>query len=209
MPPIARTATFWIAALTALVTLAAGFGTVSPHAPLMLGFIPARIGGLQVPFDAVPAILTPLTATLVHGGTLHLAFNLLMLVWCGLAVERVLGRGGLIFLYVFSAYASMAAQWAVNPAETNPVIGASGAISGLIGAYALSFGRAKLITRNMRLNRWINIGWLAVSWAVLQFIIGWSAGLQGSMLATPAHIGGFVAGLLLQRPLLLWHYRKA
>jgi hypothetical protein len=59
----------------------------------------------------------------------------------------------------------------------------------------------------MRLNRWINALWLLAAWTVLQVMVGWSAGQQGMLLATPAHIGGFVAGLLLQRPLLLWRYR--
>lgn len=209
MSNITRTATFWIAVVTTLVSIFTGLGTLGVHAPLTLGFVPARVSGLDFPFGAVPAFLTPLTATLVHGGFLHLGFNLLMLVWCGLAVERVLGKGGLIFLYVFSAYLAMAAQWASDPAGVGPVIGASGAISGLIGAYALSFGRPRLITRNMKLNRWINILWLAAAWTVLQVVVGWSAGQQGMLLATPAHIGGFVAGLLLQRPLLLWRYRTA
>jgi membrane associated rhomboid family serine protease len=209
MPAVTRTATFWIAVLTALVSLFTGLGTIGAHAPLTLGFVPARVGGLDFPFDAVPVLLTPLSATLVHGGTLHLGFNLLMLVWCGLAVERVLGRGAVLTIYGVSAYAAMVAQYASDPNGVAPVIGASGAISGLIGAYALSFGRPRLVTRNMKLNRWIHIAWLAAAWTVLQVVVGWSAGQQGTLLATPAHIGGFVAGLLLQRPLLLWRYRKA
>jgi membrane associated rhomboid family serine protease len=206
---VTHTATFWIAVFTALVSIFTGLGTLGVHAPLTLGFVPARASGLDFPFAAIPVFLTPLTATLVHGGTLHLGFNLLMLVWCGLAVERVLGTGALIFLYVVSAYLAMVAQWATDPAGIGPVIGASGAISGLIGAYALSFGRPRLVTRNMKLNRWIHIAWLATAWTVLQVIVGWSAGQQGMLLATPAHVGGFVAGLLLQRPLLLWRYRRA
>lgn len=209
MPAFTRTATFWIAAVTALVSIFTGLGTLGVHAPLTLGFVPARVGGLDFPFGAVPVFLTPLTATLVHGGTLHLGFNLLMLVWCGLAVERVLGAGAIIALYVLSAYVAMVAQYAADPFGVGPVIGASGAISGLIGAYALSFGRPKLVTQNMRVNRWIHIVWLAAAWSVLQVIIGWAAGQQGTLLATPAHVGGFVAGLLLQRPLLLWRYRRA
>ena len=209
MPAVTRTATFWIAVVTTVVSIFTGLGSLGVHAPLSLGFVPARVSGLGFPFSAVPVFLTPLTATLVHGGTLHLGFNLLMLVWCGLAVERVLGRGALIFLYVIGAYAAMAAQWASDPAGTGPVIGASGAISALIGAYALSFGRPRLVSKNMRLNRWLHIVWLAAAWAILQVMVGWSAGQQGMLLATPAHIGGFFAGLLLQRPLLLWRYRRA
>ena len=209
MPAVTRTATFWIAVITALVSIFTGLGTLGVHAPLTMGFVPVRVSGVVYAFGAVPVFLTPLTATLVHGGTLHLGFNLLMLVWCGLAVERVLGKGALIFLYVVGAYAAMAAQWASDPGGVSPVIGASGAISGLIGAYALSFGRPRLVSKNMKLNRWIHIAWLAAAWTVLQVMVGWSAGQQGMLLATPAHIGGFLAGLLLQRPLLLWRYRRA
>jgi membrane associated rhomboid family serine protease len=163
---------------------------------------------MQVP-GAVPAVLTPLTATLVHSGLVHLGFNLLMFVWCGTQVERVLGRSELVFLYVIGAFASALAQWGVAPASPTPMVGASGAISAVLGAYALSFGRAKRVTNNFQLNRWINVAWLMVAWVVLQLMMGWLAGGQGYLLATPAHIGGFAAGLLLQRPLLLWRYRKA
>jgi len=89
------------------------------------------------------------------------------------------------------------------------MVGASGAISAIVGAFALSFGRAKRISNNLWLNRWINIAWLLVAWIVLQVMMGYLAGGQGYLLATPAHVGGFAAGLLLQRPLLLWRYRNA
>jgi membrane associated rhomboid family serine protease len=55
----------------------------------------------------------------------------------------------------------------------------------------------------------LHIVWLALAWTVLQIAVGFAAGAQGLLLATPAHIGGFLTGLLLQRPLLLWRYRKA
>ena len=204
-----RSATNIIAAVTAaawLIALALG---QSERAAYGLGFIAARFSGFLLPFPTVPAVLTPLTATLVHGGLIHLGFNLLIFVWCGREVERVIGAAGLIFLYVIGAYAAAAAQFVASPHATVPVIGASGAISAVIGAFALSFGRAKAFTSNLRLNRWINVGWLMVAWIVLQLMMGWLAGGHGYLLATPAHVGGFAAGLLLQRPLLLWHYRKA
>ena len=100
-------------------------------------------------------------------------------------------------------------QWATAPASIVPMVGASGAISAVVGAFALSFGRPKRVTNNFRLNRWINVAWLMAAWVVLQLMMGWLAGGQGYLLATPAHIGGFAAGLLLQRPLLLWRYRSA
>lgn len=209
MHRIPRTATIAITALTALAWIVAVVLGKSDEAALSLGFIPARLSGLGVPWPAVPAGLTPLTATLVHGGLIHLGFNLLVFVWCGMAVERVLGVTGLLVLYLVGAYAAALAQWAVDPSGTTPMAGASGAISAVIGAYALSFGRAKRITSSPAANRWINAIWLMIAWVVLQMMMGYLAGGEGYLLATPAHVGGFAVGLLLQRPLLLWRYRKA
>ncbi len=210
MSRVARTATNAIVALTTLafvVILALGW---EQWAALALGFIPARMaGGLAIDFAAAPAFLTPLTATIVHSGLLHLGFNLLILWYCGSQVERVVGASGLIALYVVGAFAAAGLQWLANPMELTPMIGASGAVSAVIGAYSLSFGRARAVTRSPRVNRWLNSLWLLAAWIVLQLMTGYIAGQQGTMLATPAHIGGFVAGLLLQRPLLLWRYRGA
>ena len=204
-----RTATVAITALTALFWIGALLLRWSDQAAVMLGFIPARFGGLINVSPAVPAFLTPLTTTLVHASLVHVGLNLLIFVWCGTQVERVLGRFGLLALYFVGAYASALAQWSTAPASIVPMVGASGAISAVMGAFALSFGRARRITNNFHLNRWINVAWLMAAWIVLQLMVGWYAGAQGYLLATPAHIGGFAAGLLLQRPLLLWHYRKA
>jgi membrane associated rhomboid family serine protease len=204
-----RTATNIIVALTALAWVLAAVSGQSERVAYALGFIPLRMTTAIPGFAAAPAFLTPLTATLVHSGLVHLGFNLLMLVWCGVQVERVLGATGLVILYILGAYAAAGAQWAVDPMGATPVIGASGAISAVMGAFALSFGRARPFTRNLRINRWINVVWLLVAWIALQMMMGWLAGGQGYLLATPAHVGGFAAGLLLQRPLLLFRYRKA
>ena len=205
-----RAATIGIAIATAAAYLVASALGLSDQAALALGFIPARIGGLPVDFAAVPAWLTPLTATLVHANLLHLGLNLLIFVLCGSLVERVLGTGPLIVIYVVAAYAAALAQWVVDPDSTQTMVGASGAISGVIGAYALSFGRQKRIVANRKLNAFLNALWLLAAWIVLQWMMKLLAGLQlGMLLATGAHIGGFIAGLVLQRPLLLWKYRKA
>jgi membrane associated rhomboid family serine protease len=206
---IPRTATIAISALTALAWLVVAAIGATDSAATTMGFIPARLSGLLDGSPAVPAVLTPLSATLVHSGLLHLVFNLLMLVWCGTAVERVLGRGALLLLYGVGAYAAAAAQWLADPASMIPVIGASGAISAVIGAFALSFGQAKRLNRSPSLNRLLNAAWLLAAWVVMQMMVGWLAGGQGLLLATPAHVGGFLAGLVLQRPLLLWRYRTA
>jgi membrane associated rhomboid family serine protease len=204
-----RTATNIIVALTALAWVIAVLLGKSEQAAYALGFIPLRLTGAAMPFAAVPAILTPLTATLAHSGLVHLGFNLLILLWCGSQVERVIGPVGLVIMYVIGAYAAAAAQWWINPHGAMPMIGASGAISAVMGAFALSYGRARAFTHNLRLNRWINVAWLMVAWIVLQMMMGWLGNQQGYLLATPAHVGGFAAGLLLQRPLLLWRYRRA
>ena len=210
MKAIQKTATNALVALTTLafvVILVLGWEQWAAQA---LGFIPARLSiGLAMDYAAAPAFLTPLSATLVHSGLLHLGFNMLILWFCGSQVERVVGASGLITLYVVGAFAAAGAQWLAAPMELNPMIGASGAVSAVIGAYSLSFGRARAVTRSPRVNRWLNALWLLAAWIVLQLMTGYLAGLEGTMLATPAHIGGFVAGLLLQRPMLLWRYRSA
>lgn len=173
------------------------------------GFIPARIVGVTADHAfLVPALLTPLTATLVHGGFAHLAFNLVMLVFCGAAVERVVGSAGVVILYLIGAFAGAAGQWVFEPGSSVPMIGASGAISAIVGAYALLFGER-------RAQRWgpvpgdvLHVLWLAAAWIGIQFLVG-LAGMGGVTVAIGAHIGGFVAGLILARPLLLWRYRGA
>jgi membrane associated rhomboid family serine protease len=204
-----RTATGIISILTVVAWLFTGLIGANYQATMVLGVIPSRLSGLIEISPAVPAWLTPLTSTLVHGGALHLGLNILMLVWCGTKVERILGAGSLVFLYVIGAYTAAIAQWLVDPLSPTPMIGASGAISAVIGAFALSFGQQKRIVSSPGLNRSLNALWLLAAWILLQVMTGLLAGTQGFMLATPAHIGGFIAGLLLQRPLLMWRYRNA
>ena len=204
-----RTATNIIVALTVLAWIVAAVVDPTGKVDYALGFVPARFSGFVIPFATAPVFLTPLTATFVHSNLIHIGFNMLILLWCGTQVERILGGFGIIVLYVVGAYAAAAAQWVINPLATPPVIGASGAVSAVIGAYALSFGRAKAVTNNLWLNRWINVVWLMVAWVLLQMATTWLAGTRGVLVATAAHVGGFAAGLLLQRPLLLWKYRKA
>lgn len=209
IPHQLKGATGAIAAATVIVSLLIFLLAATTNAAVLMGFVPARFGGTLAVSPAVPALLTPLSATLVHGSLLHLAGNLLMLMWCGLAVERVLGAGPTILLYAVGAYVAAAAQFLVAPHSVDPMIGASGAISALIGAYALSYGQHKQIVKGRALNRWLNGAWLLVAWVMIQVGFGYVMGQQGMLLATPAHIGGFIAGVAMQRPLLLWRYRKA
>jgi membrane associated rhomboid family serine protease len=203
-----RSATAIIAIVTVAVSALAILGGVDYWA-VFAGFIPARISGVVDLDGALPAWITPFSSALVHGGWLHLGINMLMLVFAGAMVERIIGGSGLLFAYVVGALIAAFSQFIVDPGSPIPMVGASGAISALFGLYALFFGAPKQVTRNQKLNRWIHVAWLLVAWVVLQWMAGYLAGGEGVMLATPAHIGGFVAGLLLQRPLLLWRYRKA
>lgn len=174
------------------------------------GFIPARYtygddGGM------VPFLLTPLTATLLHGGFIHVFFNLLVFAFCGRPVESVIGPMGMAILYLVGAYVAAAAQYAMNPLSVVPMIGASGAVSAVIGAYAMLFGRNKVKIANPRLALWLNALWLMAAWVVLQVIVGFglATAVGGLQVAVAAHVGGFLVGLLLAYPLLLLRYRKA
>jgi membrane associated rhomboid family serine protease len=203
-----RSATAIIAIVTVAVSAIAILGGIDYWA-VFAGFIPARISGVVELAGALPVWITPLSAALVHGGWLHLGINMLMLVFAGSMIERVIGGQGLLFAYVIGAVVASLSQFVVDPGSPIPMVGASGAISALFGLYALFFGQPKQVTRSQKLNRWIHVVWLLVAWVALQWMAGYLAGGEGVMLATPAHIGGFIAGLLLQRPLLLWRYRKA
>jgi membrane associated rhomboid family serine protease len=202
------TATLVLTAVTAAAYFIIALSGWAQEASYGLGFIPARLS-MEAPWPALPVWLTPLSATLVHGFFLHLAMNLLLLAWCGREVERVLGPGPVLVLYVAGAYAAAAGQYALDPMSQVPMVGASGAISALIGAFALSFSKPKSIVRSFRLNRALNTVWILAAWIVLQWMTAYLMGMQGVMVATGAHVGGFLAGILLQKPLLLWRYRRA
>ncbi len=202
------TATLVLAAVTAAAFLVVTLGGLSQQASASLGFIPARLH-FETPWAALPVWLTPLSATLVHAGFLHLVMNLLLLIWCGREVERILGPGPVVALYVAGAYAAAIGQYVLDPLSPLPMVGASGAISALIGAFALSFSRPRPLVRSFGLNRMLNTLWILAAWIVLQWMTAYLMGMQGVLVATGAHVGGFLAGILLQKPLLLWRYRQA
>lgn len=206
--------------LIAVVTLVAfivarvsGYDAVLGYAA---GFIPARIAQPDLLADAglgfpiMPVMLTPLSSALLHGGWLHLGFNILMLIFCGRQVEQVLGGKLILPLYGAGAYAAAAGQWVLGPDVAVPMIGASGAISAVIGAYALLFGSRQAKAWGPFSARALHMLWLGAGWAALQLLVGIASstgsmglGTGGSAVAVGAHVGGFVAGLLLIRPLLM------
>jgi membrane associated rhomboid family serine protease len=197
-----------IAIVTALAWLVAEALGLQVAAAIRGGFIPVRMG-MGGDFSVVPAWLTPLSATLVHSGLMHLAFNLLILVYCGRSVEGVLGPVSLAVLYVVGAYAAASGQYLQDPREIMPMVGASGAIAAVIGAYAMLFGRNRVKVENATLALWLNALWLAAAWIGLQLLVGYATTGGAVTIAIWAHIGGFLVGIALARPLLIFRYRKA
>ena len=156
-----------------------------------------------VPDDGT-AWLRTLTHMFLHGGWFHLLSNMWFLWIFGDNVEERLGRGRFVVLYLVAGLASLATQIVASPASGLTMVGASGAISGVLGAYLVFFPRAEIITL-------VPIGFLPLLFSVPAklFLIYW-IGLQVvSGLIAPgavgvawwAHVGGFVAGFALARPL--------
>ncbi|HOT23555.1 MAG TPA: rhomboid family intramembrane serine protease [Thermoleophilia bacterium] len=152
------------------------------------------------PHDLVPWWATPLTSMFVHGGWAHLVFNMLYLWIFGDNVEGLLGRARFLAFYLVCGLFAAAAQVLVGVDSTTPVIGASGAVAGLLGAYIVRWPRARVTTvfvlvfvfPVVQLPAWVLLG----AWFALQ-AMGGSAILGGAGdVAYFAHIGGFVAGML-------------
>jgi membrane associated rhomboid family serine protease len=205
----AAPATLLIAGLTAFAWLLASGTGSNQLIAFWGGFIPARADGVSMEFGHAPFALTPLTATLIHADIIHLGFNLLILLFCGRAVENILGTRSLVLLYVGGAYAAAASHYVVNMGELVPMVGASGAISAVLGAYAMLFGRNRVRIANPTLAVLVNALWLAVAWIGLQLLIGMTFSTFAARIAIAAHIGGFLLGLLLAKPLLIFRYRNA
>ena len=201
--------TLAIAAVTTLVWLLTASLGWGDGAAVWAGFIPARIGLVANDGLLAPVFITPLTATLVHAGLMHILFNLVVLLFCGRSIEAIIGGRQFLILYLVGAYAAAAAHYLAGPADTTPMIGASGSISAVLGAYAMLFGRNRVRIANPTVALWVNALWLAVAWIGLQLIVGLTFETAGARIAIFAHIGGFLAGLLLAKPLLLLRYRKA
>lgn len=198
-----------IALVTGIAWLLPALAGWSDAVAIWAGFIPARVSGAVQADGLVPVFLTPLTATLAHGGIAHIGFNLLILLYCGRAVETIIGGRQLAILYIVGAYAAAAAHYAVSPDSNVPMIGASGAISAVIGTYAMMFGRNRVKASHPTVALWLNALWLAAAWVGLQLLIGVTFQSIGPQVAIAAHVGGFLAGLILAKPLLLLRYRGA
>lgn len=167
------------------------------------GLVPRELLRAAAHPDAAPpwAWLTPITAMFLHGSPLHLAGNLLYLAIFGARIEDLLGHARFAVFYAACGLAAAVIHVASDPTSFLPTVGASGAISGLLGAYAVSYptGRLRLVWPRVPVPA---IAFL-VLWIALQVASGLSAGAEASGTAWWAHVGGFVAGAALARSMWL------
>ena len=170
------------------------------------GAIPASIFGHEsdLPEDAVgfPITLTLLTSMFLHAGWMHLIGNMLYLWIFGNNIEDVMGHVKFVIFYVVCGIFAAMSHALTDPSSAIPMVGASGAISGVLGAYLLLFPRAQVLVviplgifmRTM----YVPAGFVLGVWFVLQLLSGGiSMGQGGGGVAWFAHVGGFVAGMAL------------
>jgi len=169
-----------------------------------LGAIPAVLmtdARLPADLDWLPRQATLVTSMFLHGGWLHLLGNMLYLWIYGDNVEDALGHGRYLCFYLLCGVAAFYTQAFSDPHSAYPMIGASGAISGVLGAYLVLFPRARVLTlvvlpfflTTLRLPAM----WLLLLWFAAQLLSDLAVHDGGANVAFRAHIGGFIAGILL------------
>jgi membrane associated rhomboid family serine protease len=169
----------------------------------LYGLIPLEIsGGDSLRPHPVPLYATLFTSMFVHGGLFHLGGNMLYLWIFGDNVEDRIGRLRFLVFYLLSGLGAAAVQIWADPASKIPMIGASGAISGVLGAYLFLFPYARVLTLIPLglFSRVVEIPALVVLgfWIIVQILNGaMTFGTQGGGVAWLAHVGGFVAGLAM------------
>lgn len=158
--------------------------------------------------DAISGRLyTLLTSIFLHGGWMHLLGNMLFLWVFGRNVEDLIGRARYLGFYLACGLAATVVQVIASPYSRIPTIGASGAIAGVMGAYLIKFPRARIVAlipifvffTTSEVPAWVMLLW----WFVIQLASGIGSVGQmdytGGGVAWFAHIGGFLAGMLLVR----------
>jgi len=169
-----------------------------------LGLIPSVLFGINhLPADlaTVPPTVTILTSMFMHGGWLHLIGNMLYLWIFGDNVEDAMGHGRFAIFYLLCGVAAALAQAIPDPQSVVPMVGASGAISGVLGAYLLLYPHARVLVviplgfflQSVRLPA----GVVLLLWFGMQFLSNLLTPSSGGGVAFRAHIGGFIAGMLL------------
>ena len=163
------------------------------------GLVPREfISAFTGRWDLIPLnVGTLFTSMFLHGGFFHLAGNMLFLWIFGNNIEDALGHMRFIFFYVLSGLAAAASQLLYDPSSTIPMIGASGAISGVLGAYLLLYPFARIKTLLIIIIFIKIIDMPAVILLTLWFLMQvlYSMNVEGGV-AWYAHIGGFIFGLI-------------
>ena len=206
-----------IAANVLAWALLQGFGTepVLSSSVCRLGLIPGELlqtaptgASCQVGpnnvcvITSTPAWYTPVTSMFMHGGWFHLLGNMWFLWIFGKNVEDAMGHVRFVAFYLLCGLAAAAAQTLADPDSIIPMVGASGAIGGVMGAYVLLYPRVHV---HMLLVLGFYVTTIAVPaffmlgyWFAVQLLSGWtSIGVEGGGVAFWAHVGGFVAGAVL------------
>jgi membrane associated rhomboid family serine protease len=166
------------------------------------GAIPALVfgqGELPSHIVAIPAFATLFTSMFLHGGWMHLIGNMLYLWVFGNNIEDVMGHAKYVVFYLACGLLAALSHAFTDPSSTVPMVGASGAISGVLGAYVLLFPRAHVLVLMPGLGATrIAAGIVLGMWFVMQlFSGGMSLGNKGGGVAFFAHIGGFIVGMAL------------
>lgn len=167
-----------------------------------MGMVPASI--IQAHIPGTGGYFTVLTSMFLHGGWMHIIGNMLYLWIFGNNIEDSMGHFRFVIFYLVTGLAAAAAHLALNPASTIPTIGASGAVSGVLGAYLVLFPHARIKTLIFLLGPFFRIiylpAWLLlIFWIGIQLLSQAAGGMDSSAggVAYAAHIGGFVAGIAL------------
>jgi membrane associated rhomboid family serine protease len=169
------------------------------------GAVPCRLTGMCPTAEFPSPVVSVFTSMFLHGGLFHIAGNMLYLWIFGDNVEDTLGHFRFLLLYLLAGVGAAMAQTVMSPESRIPMVGASGAISGVLGAYLFLFPHASILTlitfgffiRFVQVPAVIVLGfWIVVQ--VLSGLISYGAasGQQGGV-AWFAHIGGFAAGVVL------------
>jgi membrane associated rhomboid family serine protease len=169
---------------------------------LEFGLIPCRLMDLcPYPKDQPAPLFTVFSSMFLHGGFLHVGGNMLYLWIFGKSVEDALGHTRFTLFYLVSGVAAALTQVLASRASEVPVIGASGAVSGILGAYLVLFPQSRVLTLVIFGFFWRLVSIPAVVmlglWIVLQVLYGLGALGEAGSVAWFAHIGGFFAGMLL------------
>lgn len=173
---------------------------------LSFGAIPSVLFGINTltpELVMIPAPLTLITSMFMHGGWMHLIGNMLFLWVLGDNVEDSMGHGRFIIFYILCGIAAALTHAAMAPASSVPMIGASGAISGVIGAYLILHPKVQILTLAFRFFIHIPAYILLGIWIAMQVFNVYTAGdtTGGGGVAWWAHIGGLIAGIVLIIPM--------